>query len=415
MKKIITIALLLFVVLSKIYPQKITQQEYLDDLSFIYKNLQKTPSFKTQKENQKKVRSQFERLQEAQKNDIYLIEALVNYYSLLDCLQDYHNVLNTNSSSYTYQDLQNKDTLKKIINETDGYYRKSPLNLDSLERELANKTPQEYEGIYFYHNLFKVAVVQSESKLVGIILDTKIPSWSRGEEMFYLIPKEDNNFRIVTGSFIDKKILSTLNRIQEGEFLSFGWSKRNNKPITNLQNPITNRYQLKQLQPEIDYLKISTFGSSTAVLKEATTFYNDLKEKNLAQNLIVDLQNNGGGADKNSDMLRNILTKYSGKIYILMNYYTASNAEEFVVRIKGMKNVTVLGQKTKGVLTYGRNYDTTLLCPSKKIKISFTDLKDNWQQYLPFEGIGVEPDISLTSDRDWIEQTLAKIKGNSSS
>jgi hypothetical protein len=176
MKKIITVALLLFVVLSKIYPQKITQQEYLDDLSFIYKNLQKTPSFKTQKENQKKVRSQFERLQEAQKNDIYLIEALVNYYSLLDCLKDYHNVINTNSSSYTYQDLQNKDTLKKIINETDGYYRKSNLNLDILERELANKNPQEYEGIYFYHNLFKVAVVQSESKLVGIILDTKIPS-----------------------------------------------------------------------------------------------------------------------------------------------------------------------------------------------------------------------------------------------
>ena len=63
---------------------------------------------------------------------------------------------------------------------------------------------------------------------------------------------------------------------------------------------------------------------------------------------------------RTSQQFINFLSRYKGKIYILQNEKTASNAEKFIVRLIGKENVLTLGETTLGTLTYGSNYGKTL-------------------------------------------------------
>jgi len=411
MNRFVLLFLFFLTLIFKSYSQKLSREDYLIDLTFVYKNLQKTASYKTQKKNQEKLNNQFNQLNKTSNHDFYLLDAIENYYKLVDCLEDYHNVIASNSETYSYQELGNKETLDKLLMESKDYYRKSTLNLDSLVLVLKNKQLDDYEGIYFYEDSFTVAVVKSNDKLVGIILESKIPSWSRGEEIFYLIPRGGNKFRIITGTFVDKQISSSLDHFENAVFFSFGWRK---EPVKYQQQRDKAHYALKELQSNITYVKVSSFSASNRTLNEAKDFYNRLNETELGENIIVDLRNNGGGGDRNSSILYQILKKYKGNIYVLTNFNTVSNAEQFVLKLRTLPNVRVLGKSTRGMLTYGRNYGESSISPSKRIKISFTDMKDNWKTYLPFEGIGISPDIYLAEDSDWIEQTIGKIKDDRS-
>lgn len=76
--------------------------------------------------------------------------------------------------------------------------------------------------------------------------------------------------------------------------------------------------------------------------------------------------------------------------------------------MKSLNNVTILGDRTWGIITYGRNYPQEFETPSKKFKFHFTDLKDNWKKYLQYENAGIEPDIYLDSDSDWVNAVVEK-------
>ncbi|MDM1398368.1 hypothetical protein HX049_14505 [Myroides odoratimimus] len=68
----------------------------------------------------------------------------------------------------------------------------------------------------------------------------------------------------------------------------------------------------------------------------------------------------------------------------------------------------VLGDNTRGTITYGRNYAVDKVSPSALFRIHFTDLNTHWREYLPYEGKGVIPDFYLSSTEDWIEQVVRK-------
>lgn len=126
-------------------------------------------------------------------------------------------------------------------------------------------------------------------------------------------------------------------------------------------------------------------------------------------NLIVDLRNNGGGGDRNSDIVYKLLKDYSkkNKIHVLINHRTGSNAEQFAYKLSEMKNCKIYGQYTNGVLAY-------------EIKNGFYDLPSGHfiavltskthSKYLELESKGVQPDIKLSLESDWIKQTIKIIE-----
>ncbi|MDR0661703.1 MAG: hypothetical protein LBG19_13155 [Prevotellaceae bacterium] len=259
---------------------------------------------------------------------------------------------------------------------------------------------------YTIRNLI-IAIFKNEDGLLqGVILDTKIPSWERGETMFYLAPKGDDCFRIFTGGLVDKRLYSTMEYFKDGTFKTFKWQKQPSKEeLYNVSFP-NEVYVFKKLNSSFTYVKLGTFNSSNDGIQKSKVFYDRISDSLKTENLIVDLRNNGGGGDKNSQKFYDLFKRFKGNSYILVNYYTASNVEQLTLKMKSLGNVIALGDRTSGVITYGRNYLKELETPSKRFRIHFSDLKDSWKKYLPYENVGIQPDIYLGSDFDWIEAVI---------
>lgn len=387
-------------------------QSFEKNLDFVYKNLTETPSYKTQKQNQKKADSVYVKLKQMSDRKIPLIEEYIYFYELIDQVKDFHNEIYGNTKSFTYSDLKDSLFLKKIkSSKKHHFYPKSKINLDSLEVSLTKKSLKSYEGIYYYKSYFKIAIYKKDNELYeGIVLETKIPVWEKGETILYLKKIKNKRFRIFTRRFIDKKIISGIDYFCEGEFKTFKWQKDHlNQDYYNVELP-NEKYIFKTVLESVDYLKLGSFSSHHKIIKQSKAFYNSIKNKLNSKHLIVDLRNNGGGGNKNSKPFLNLLKKYKGKIYVLMNFYTMSNAEQFILKLIKSKNVFLLGDITNGKLTYGRNYSKNKEFPSKDFRLHFTDLKDNWKEYLLYEGKGIVPNMKLNNSKDWIQQVIEKIK-----
>ena len=386
-----------------------TPKDFNNDLDFVYENLKKSASYKTQRNKHKVIASKYEELKESVITPNILL-SYMKLYSLVDEVDDYHNEIYGNTPSFKYEDLKNQSFLISILNESGyNFYPKSTMNLDSLETALSKKVLTDYEGIYYYKEYFKLAIIQKSTTLFeGIILDTKIPSWRQGETILYLVYKGNNRFRLFSGKFIDKQFISTIDHFRVGRFLSLNWEKE--RAITDYYNVgfPTEPFTKKELNAECTYIKLGSFDSSNKGIKDATSFYNSIKDNVLSKYLILDLRNNSGGGDKSSAQFYNLFKKFKGNIYVLVNFNTISNAEQFTLKLKKLNNVMVLGDNTRGMLTYGRNHAVDKVSPSALFRIHFTDLDTHWREYLPYEGKGVTPDFYLSSTEDWIEQVVRK-------
>jgi hypothetical protein len=80
-----------------------------------------------------------------------------------------------------------------------------------------------------------------------------------------------------------------------------------------------------------------------------------------------------------------------------------------MLELKRLNNVNTLGHQTKGMLSYGSNYGKTEKLPSGKIVIYPTDM-NNGSELLQYEDYGINPDIILKDDMDWIQQVIAIIR-----
>ncbi len=160
----------------------------------------------------------------------------------------------------------------------------------------------------------------------------------------------------------------------------------------------------------IQYLRLGSFATSTQSLKASADFYDSIRDSLTASTLIVDLRNNGGGGFRNLMKYIKLLQKFSrkGKIYLLINNGTFSNAEEVAIMLKASGNITTVGMATNGTLTYGNNYGNTHYLYGSGTALYPTDMKDNGK-FLSYEDAGLQPDILLKADRDWIGQVLAII------
>jgi C-terminal processing protease CtpA/Prc len=125
--------------------------------------------------------------------------------------------------------------------------------------------------------------------------------------------------------------------------------------------------------------------------------------------ILLDLRNNNGGGFVISRPFLNLFKRYSKKneIKVLINRNTVSNAEQFVIRLKKRKKVSLYGEDTEGMVTYGSNYGRQIPLKSKGLFVYPTDMK-GLKKDLQYETIGISPNIYLSKDSDWIEQVLKK-------
>lgn len=402
------IALLLFCLFAEMSFAQQTSS-YQKDLESLYQSLKKTQSFAEQITGAKRVTylNGYETLKQAVLKPT-AFDTLYHLSMLLWPVKDNHLGLYERPNP-GFQSLMSADTtaIRKYLES--GSFKRYPVavkNVDSLERELSSRPVNEVEGIYTAGKL-KIGIYATTSKdsLIGVVLSGNSALWQPGEMMVLLKQYAPGRFRgIYSNMYTKDLIFIKSDKFTGSKLIAFGSKTGISDQFSSLGWK-SKKFELKTLDEGLQYLRLGSFFSSTKALLESTEFYRRIKDSLTSKKLIVDLRNNPGGGFKSSAQFLFLLKKYAkkGKIYVIINAQTYSNAEQFTLELKKFGGVLVLGEASNGTITYGNNYGKAVDLPSGKYKLYPTDMKDSGH-YLPYEEIGVTPDVALNEKSDWIQQ-----------
>ncbi len=402
---------------------------YLDDISNLKEILEKAPSFKDQIKGHKLAdfNNLFHNLKSDSVESILSNQYFLNLAQLFFPIRDNHLSFYQTLNENNYKDISTYNEYFKsdefIISPTYN------INLDSLQKELSNKPMDSIEGIYYLDTLLTVGLFKAKSnEYIGVVLASKIliygnAIWKPGQIAIYLFEYLPNYFKAVYADPTLKRLIlypnekfknsSLINSHFYGHFNNHVYSKiTSNKDFVNLPKN-TSAFIFKNINFQIQYLGIKHFSASNTDIQKSNSFYDSIKNLITAPNLILDLRNNDGGAEKVSKKYFKLIKKYSknGKVYVLVNNSTISQGEIFTLQLKKLKNVQIFGQATRGNLMYGNNYGKRVTLPSKSFEVYITDMKGK-KELAPYEVFGVEPDHLLSNYKDWVDQLINKIEND---
>ena len=406
------IFLLLF--LSSIITNAYSQNEdctCMTDLTFLDTKIRKMPAYKI---NKKAYNTSYSKISK----EVVSINSLFDCHSLLNrlliSLNDNHSrvySIDPGATDEVYSNPEKFNQFKKT--ELFNAYPQPNMDLDSLQTGLNSKAILDLEGIYKREKYMTIGVFKNEvnNNYKAIILDSQSDIWQVGEIIYTLIPYGNDYLLSIGGSISSKRLIAYTERIENGFFNFMGFQKDITQTNYSSKTPSKSTYYREELSDEIIYLKIGSFSSWYPTLSDAEKFYETLDGNLNKNNLIVDLRNNGGGGDRNSDILYKLLKEYSkkNKIYVLVNHRTISNAEQFAHKLRSLDNCKIFGSRTNGTLAYEvKNSNYTLPCGN--FIAVLTSKKHS--EYLEFESQGIEPDVTFSSDSDWIIQLENYMKNN---
>ena len=388
-----------------------TTDTYLADLEKLHSELQGTPSYKDQikGETETAYMQLYKKLQSAQPHTRF--EHFYLLAQLVISIKDNHlGFYETPDTTVSYQKFSDTAFVKSYRSTNKfKHYPAVSLNVDSLENALKDKPLSSVEGIFWLNNYMRAGIYRTAKpdSLVGVLLECSAPVWDRGQVVMILKEYEPNKFNVYFADVVRKGFMLQRNvNYRNGKLTLFSWQKRGDfTDYINLPDTVP-VFQLKTLDNNIQYLRLGTFNASNESLVVSNRFYDSIKNKLTGNALIVDIRNNGGGAFKASKKFLKLIDDFAGKnkVAVLVNNRTVSNAEQSTIKLKGRKNIIILGENTRGTLTYGSNYGRTQTLPGG-FKVYPTDMNDDGG-YLPYEDTGVAPDKYLRADSDWIEQAI---------
>lgn len=278
-----------------------------------------------------------------------------------------------------------------------------PVNIDSLRKQLAQKDKNELEGIYYMGD-YDFGLYTTDQQHYKLIL------LKNGILMGEIIKTPYGGYDGVQygGRHVPYQLIKNV-RLINGQLIGMPFVKSRAKRFSTLAKSAES-FEYKDLNEDVGYLRLSSFSADNANVKKSEAFFKTINGRLASKYLIVDLRNNMGGAYKTSQKFIDLLKKYKGKIFILQNAQTVSNAEQVIIALKGQKNIVTLGEQTKGMITFGSNYGKTILLPSGRFTFYPTDMI-GVDRDLAYESKGVDPDVPLNPYQgDWIEQALEYIK-----
>ncbi|MEQ8546811.1 MAG: S41 family peptidase [Cyclobacteriaceae bacterium] len=379
------------------------------DLNFLHDKIKKTPSYKSNKADYLELYSKTAK-EATNLSSGYDCFVLLN--KLMLALNDNHCNLYGTDKGATSAVKNDPDQLSEFKNSAlFKSYPKPKINLDSLKGILASQQEADIEGIYALANYLTIGVFEDkkEKNYQAIVLDSYTEVWNVGEIIYNLVRYGNDFLLSIGGDLYSKRLISYTEKIEDGIFLTMGFQKDTSKTNFSRSMYADSLYVRREISPEITYLKIGSFNSWYPALSDAEAFYQSLENKLTKKNLIIDLRDNGGGGDRNSDILFKLLKDYvkSNNLFVLINHRTASNAEQFAYKLSQFENCTTFGHRTNGTAAY-EILDSTYDLPCDNFVVVLTSKKHS--KYINLESEGLAPDVKFTMDADWIDQLLAHIE-----
>ena len=391
-------------------------QERLEDLIVLNKIIQKTPSFRQQIRGQKK--REYHELVNTLKSRIDENNTTFKHFEILSelagQLRDNHFVLRyIPDSSFRWERQADINYVRQFLKQ--AHMREHPgvsINIDSLETVLKDKPRDEVEGIYYYYQSLEIGVYRKDSATCyGIILKSGLPIWNKGDMCFVLRERSQNQFHAIQYLISQKTLQLNMNeKFRDGALLEYDIKKRRAYHSYPFIPDSSKKFITRIIQPDVRYVRLGNFMVNAANRRESNSFIKLLEDSVKEQHIIMDLRNNNGGGFTISKKFLKFFISYSrkNKIHVLVNRKTISNAEQFLIRLKDHKHVTVFGETTKGMITYGSNYGKLVPLKSKGLFVYPTDMSGK-KKDLQYETTGINPDIFLKEDSDWIEQIIKQL------
>ncbi len=391
---------------------------YAKDLAALNAIIRKTPSFKTQIKGEKltSYNALYTRLASDSVKNLKGYSYFYNLSQLIFPIRDNHLGFYELPDYRNYRSKQAIDSF--VLTKEFLDYPRMELDLDSLRIILSAKPADSVEGIYHYDKYYRVGVFRIKAnELVGLILDSDIDLWLKGQVAIHLYESAPNVFKAIYGHPLYKNFIlqqnekyrnqSLINSNFYGSYSRLSYSKQLKKTdYVNLPES-ADMFKLEYIQKNVQYLLLQTFQANPETSKRSQRFYDSIKNSLQGSVLILDLRNNAGGAKKEMKRYYSLLRNYirKGQLYVLINNGTLSQAEIFTLKLKKLKNVTTVGQTTRGALSYGSNYGRRVRLPGGRIEIYPTDMNDNFG-LLKYEDRGIDPDLILDEKSNWIEQVI---------
>lgn len=415
-----TFIVVLFIFLTKgLNAQKNT---YIADLEKMKSILQNSASFKAQIKGDKlsSFNALYDELASDGTNTLNSYNYFYNLSRLVFPLRDNHIAFYQIPDYNLYKSKQSIDSFVSTKEFLDYPTRK--INIDSLKVELAKKPADSLEGIYHYENFYSVGLFKNaEKEYVGVIVDSEVNLWKKGQIAIHLYEYAPNLYKAIYGHPLYKFFtFQPIEKFQNHQlvnsyfYASYSQSiySKHWRQADHVSLPKSaSKFVLRNISDDVQYLLIQTFQANSNTSQASKQFFDSIKDSLITSHLILDLRNNEGGAEKEMIKYLKLLKVYitKGHLYVLVNNGTLSQAEIFTLRLRELNNVTILGRPTKGMLAYGSNYGKTQRLPSEKFAIYATDM-NNGSALLQHEDTGINPDILLSYDRNWIEQIVEIIK-----
>lgn len=415
MRKLILLALLFGTI-------GVKAQTYSDDLAALRSVLEKTPSYKAQIKGDRSTayKALFDSLAAIGTENTTDFQHFYRLSQLFFPLRDNHLAF------YQVADLANfrtkADIEKFVQSKSFADFPKYAINIDSLKAALSQKPAESIEGIYHYDKYYTVGLFKSnEREYTGVVLNSDVNLWVPGQIAIHLYEYEPGLYKAIyshplTRNFIYQGIEKYSNQsLVNSYFYNSYSSKTYTKQLLSVDHVNlprgSSRFEFRNLSDDVQYLLIRSFQNNSFTSKQSANFYDSIKNLVTASNLIVDLRNNEGGAEGQSRKYYELIRKFSarGKVYILVNNGTLSQAEILTLQLKKLANTITVGQTTKGMLAYGSNYGKRQLLPSQKFEVYITDMAGR-SELLTYEDYGIKPDSYLHDDADWIGQVLELIR-----
>lgn len=398
----IFVFLLLFYSLPRLNAQENTCK-CATDLEFLNSKIKKTPAYKLNKEAYE---NQLLNTKKQLENISSDYACFVQLNKLMLSLNDNHSRIYSADAGAS-QEIRNDSIAFAEFKKSTLFnaFPKPKLDLDSLKNNLSAHPHNAIEGIYSRPDFMTLGVFKKPNDTIYnvIVLKSNNKLWETGEVLYTLIPFGNNYLLAIGGSLGTKRMVAHTERIENGIFLTTAFQKDPAQPNHTMSIHPEDTYLREEISPEITYLKIGSFNSWNPTLSEAETFYKTLNGTLTKEHLIVDLRDNGGGGNRNSKFLFDILKDYSknNSVYVLVNNRTFSNAEQFAFKLSKLENCTILGNRTNGTAAY-EIVDGSYKLPCGKFIAVLTSKKHS--KFLEIESVGVEPDVKLGPETDWILQ-----------
>ena len=379
------------------------------DLIHLNSKIKKTPSYKLNKEDYSVL---YKKSLEQAETQTSTYDCFVLLNKLLVSLNDNHCKIFGIDQAAVAEVLNNPEKLQAFKNSSAfKIFPRPSLNLDSLKSALSAMPNEDIQGVYSRKGYMSIGVYK-DIKLDdyrAIVLKSESNIWEKGEVIYTLVPYGNNYILAIGGGITSKRLIAYPERIEQGFFLTMGFQKDISKTNYSQAPYPDSTYVRKEISLDITYLKVGSFNSWYPTLADAEKFYKSLEGTLTKKNVIIDLRDNGGGGNRNSDGLLEIIEDYitNNNVYILTNNRTASNAEQFTFKLKKYANLKTFGQRTSGTVAYELK-DGNFVLPCGNYIAVLTSKKHS--EFLEIESVGIEPDVELDINSDWLDQVITIIK-----